>query len=190
MSVWYMGLDPSLRATGYAVMAGDGQIVSRGTVRVKDTLRGPARLAHIRDSIMDHVLPPGPVVLACEGFAMSGHAVKFGRGMDLAELHGVLRVALYETGRAVFIVVPPSSLKKYATGNGTAKKPAMIARAATVFGVDVKDDNEADALHLARMARDWWTGTPVPADYREGMKKIGVLYPEPFTREVRKRKRA
>lgn len=39
------------------------------------------------------------------------------------------------------------TIKKYFTGNGSAKKPQMIAQA-KALGFDAKDDNEADALAI------------------------------------------
>ncbi len=51
--------------------------------------------------------------------------------------------------------VHSSTLKKHATGSGTAKKPAMIARATALYpDVAVVDDNHADALLLLRYALD------------------------------------
>lgn len=185
----YLGLDPSLTATGYCLTDVDGTLLSKGTIKT-GTRRGYPRMQYIRDQVLD--LLSFPTVAMLEGYAMGTHAVKFGQGMTLAELHGILRLALYEHVPGVVAAsVPPSSLKKYATGSGVAKKDTMITRAAVLYGTEPKDDNEADAMHLARMARDWWTGAKVPADYREGMKKIGVLYPEPFHRSApRVRRRA
>ena len=42
------------------------------------------------------------------------------------------------------------TLKKWATGKGNADKPAMCAVAATFLGREPEDDNEADAVCLAR----------------------------------------
>lgn len=41
-----------------------------------------------------------------------------------------------------------SQVKKYATGKGNAKKPAMIASARQRYGVSVEDHNASDALHV------------------------------------------
>ena len=41
-------------------------------------------------------------------------------------------------------------LKKFATGKGQAGKPAMIAAAEPIIGRDPIDDNEADAVRVAR----------------------------------------
>lgn len=50
-----------------------------------------------------------------------------------------------------FLPVAPTSLKRYATGSGRAKKPAMIAACAANYGIPTKDDNVADALHLLHL---------------------------------------
>jgi|GEM_PF-5559580 len=42
----------------------------------------------------------------------------------------------------------PTALKKFATGNGRAKKPQMIRAAATLLGVNTTDDNIADACFV------------------------------------------
>lgn len=39
-------------------------------------------------------------------------------------------------------------IKKFATGNGNAGKPAMILAAKSKYNYEGNDDNEADAIHL------------------------------------------
>lgn len=50
--------------------------------------------------------------------------------------------------------VAVGTLKKHATGNGGAGKPAMVAAAAKRWGVEVQDDNHADALCVLAWAMD------------------------------------
>jgi Holliday junction resolvasome RuvABC endonuclease subunit len=50
-------------------------------------------------------------------------------------------------------------IKKFATGAGNAKKEKMV-EAARVFVPSVADDNEADAIHLARMMQHQLSGEP------------------------------
>ena len=46
----------------------------------------------------------------------------------------------------------PTEIKKFATGKGNAKKIDMIAKAVEL-GYNPADDNEADAIHLYRLAK-------------------------------------
>lgn len=45
----------------------------------------------------------------------------------------------------------PGTIKKFATGKGNADKAAML-EAARAAGYSPRDDNEADALHILRLA--------------------------------------
>lgn len=65
------------------------------------------------------------------------------------QLAGVL-LLWCETHGLAYEAIYPGTLKKFATGSGAAKKPEMIAAAESVIGRKVADDNEADAVHLAR----------------------------------------
>jgi Holliday junction resolvasome RuvABC endonuclease subunit len=50
------------------------------------------------------------------------------------------------------LVVPPMTLKKYATGKGTSKKQEMLLQIYKRWGIEFSDDNAADAYALARLA--------------------------------------
>ena len=52
------------------------------------------------------------------------------------------------------------TIKKYATGKGTACKDAMVRAAASILGRAPLDDNEADAVLLAKYAYDTYV-TPM-----------------------------
>jgi Holliday junction resolvasome RuvABC endonuclease subunit len=47
-----------------------------------------------------------------------------------------------------YIEMATGSIKKFATGNGNAKKDLMIEFAKKLWGYEGEDDNEADALHI------------------------------------------
>lgn len=73
------------------------------------------------------------------------------------------RLMLLEACRATGVEVtgfPVSSLKKSFTGNGRAKKDAIIAQANAVYGVDLgsKEDDIADALSVLNYASHQPTG--------------------------------
>ncbi len=60
----------------------------------------------------------------------------------------LMEIACYER-RINPIGVPVKTIKKFATGNGNAKKENMI-HAALALNINVTDDNQADAVHLLR----------------------------------------
>lgn len=50
--------------------------------------------------------------------------------------------------------VPTNTLKKFAAGNGRASKETMIERARVLIGRPPIDDNEADAIFVAKWAEN------------------------------------
>jgi Holliday junction resolvasome RuvABC endonuclease subunit len=60
--------------------------------------------------------------------------------------------------------VPTSTLKKWATGSGSADKAAMVIRAAQVLRRQPIDDNEADAVLLGLYAAELYDAKAVRSD--------------------------
>lgn len=90
-----------------------------------------------------------------EGYA---NGVKFGREQS-GELGATVKRALFEFGdgrldKAFPTIVPPTSLKKYVTGKGTAKKNEILLGVYRKWGAEFDDDNKADSYGLAHMAWD------------------------------------
>lgn len=135
-----LGLDLSLTGTG---MAGAGwtQEVS------PKKLRGPARLYYIECSVHRAILYQSPSVAAIEGYA---HGAR-GNNFDIGELGGVIRLLLLKC-EIPFVIISPSSLKKFATGKGNADKDTMLETAIRKYGFDGHGNNEADAFLLRTMA--------------------------------------
>ena len=152
-----VGLDPSLTRTGLALP--DGTVELLRPPKGQD--RGMKRLAWIRSTVSDLIhWPPdgGPVdVVAIEGYAHG----RPNQAHYLGELGGVLRLSLHDAGVA-YVDVPPSVLKRYATGRGNADKQAMQMAATKRLGYDNEkpDDNIVDAMWLRALAMDAY-GHPV-----------------------------
>jgi crossover junction endodeoxyribonuclease RuvC len=75
-------------------------------------------------------------------------------GTDAAHVYGGLMgtlTAWCEENKIPYEGVPVGTIKKFWTGNGAAKKEAMIAQAVS-RGFAPRDDNEADALALLHFA--------------------------------------
>jgi Holliday junction resolvasome RuvABC endonuclease subunit len=69
------------------------------------------------------------------------------------ELRGIIKLVAAEAGGKATVGYTPTAIKKFATGDGRAKKPAMIAAYARHYPQQqIIDDNHADALWLLRFA--------------------------------------
>jgi hypothetical protein len=157
MTVEVIAFDLSLTGTGVAHPNGETE-----TLRPpKDASSGMARLAWIRDAVAERV----PVDLAhggdedwrtlvvIEGYSMGPQRGSAGVAQMLGELGGVVRLWLWHNDFA-WVDVPPSSLKRYATGKGNANKELMLVEAVKRLGYDGCSNDEADALWLRAMALD------------------------------------
>ena len=80
------------------------------------------------------------------------HPMARGHGKILLELLGITKFLLYRSG-IPFIEVPPSTLKKFATGKGGAEKSVMVKTAFKEFGVDAETEDEVDAFWLAHFGQ-------------------------------------
>lgn len=157
-----VGLDLSLTATGIAT---DTRTVTVAPTRLK--LTGAARLAWLRDTIAEHCTNVNLAVL--EGYAYgSKHARE-----ALGELGGVIRVMLWDR-QIPTTVIPPATLKQYATGNGNATKQAMVLAAQRHLDYKGTDHNCADAMWLAAAARDHYriASHTLPASQRDVLRTI------------------
>jgi Holliday junction resolvasome RuvABC endonuclease subunit len=134
-----LALDLSLTSTG---AAHEG-----GTCRITSKKRGTERLIEIREAIRSLALSVAPDLVVVEGYSMGSR----GRVFDIGELGGIVKVLLADMGIPVAIV-PPSCLKKFATGKGNADKDSMLEAAIRNFGFGGHGNDEADAWLLYCMA--------------------------------------
>jgi crossover junction endodeoxyribonuclease RuvC len=141
--------DLSLTATGYACSDGRSGVLSPP----KDCCSGIPRLQWIRNSV--YTIARDAALVAIEGYAFD----RPNQAHQIGELGGVIRVALHECGLP-YVEIAPSSLKKFATGKGNAKKDDVFAAAIRKLGYTANDHNEADALWLLAMARAHYHGEP------------------------------
>lgn len=149
--VIFVGIDPGLTAPAVCVMDPAGEVLTVRTIRT-GRLRGQERveaiLQGVDDVLFEHVYM-WDAVASIEAYAFS----KRTQGQNATvEAVGALKHYLWR--RVPFIQsIGPMTLKKYITGDGKADKREMIA-AASRSGVDVIDDNQADAWGLAVILRD------------------------------------
>jgi len=134
-----IGLDLSLVSTGLALPDG-----TTTTIRPDRTGITQRRLNELFGKLWRALDPENPQVAIVEGPSLHspGELGKWRR----AKWAGCAELAL-ERLRCHVVEVPPATLKKYATDNGAADKPAMV-QAALDAGGDPANDDEADAYLL------------------------------------------
>jgi Holliday junction resolvasome RuvABC endonuclease subunit len=138
MSVQVVGLDLSLTATGVCTAAGQAGVFKSSAI-------GDERLLPIRWMVTEHAADAHLVVIE-DMLVRSASAPMTGM------VHGVVRATLMDL-HVPYVTVPPSSLKKFATGKGTADKTAMAIAALKRYGREFTDDNACDAFWLHMMGR-------------------------------------
>lgn len=135
-----LAFDLSLTSTG---VAHEG-----GTSRITPKCKGVERLAEIREAVRLLVLTTAPELVVIEGYAYA----RANQAHQIGELGGVIRLLLHDMG-IEYREVPPSSLKKWATGKGNADKDTMLETAIRKHGFQGHGNDEADAWLLMLMAQ-------------------------------------
>lgn len=165
----YVGLDLSLTSTGF--------VMKRGEALEAETIRtGPktcendlARLRYICDKIMGRI--PKDVRMICvEDFFTPSNPFQIGAAIGLAMLGATVRMALYEAGYPMYIV-HAGQLKKFATGKGTGQKSIVVREVFRLWGLEAKDDNQADACALAHLAKALCEPAPDAPKYQQDVVK-------------------
>lgn len=140
-----IGIDQSYTGFGFCV---DGESKKRSFPAGRydsDT----HRLVGVREwfeAWLDLNMNAGIDLVVMEGYA---NAAKFGREMA-GELGAVVKMAVLDVVGQPPLIVPPTSLKKFVTGSGAAKKNVMIAHVFKRWDVMFTDDNQADAYSLEK----------------------------------------
>lgn len=151
-----LGVDLSLTATGVADADGASVISHKGEGIVRARLIGEDVLGWAR----------GKRLVVTEAFGrLQGPAV------FVIELHGIVKYLLDLEGIAL-AVVPIPTLKKFATGHGTAGKGEMLAAAIRRHGFEGFDDNAVDAFWLRQMGLAWIEKRTTPAYQAEALTKV------------------
>lgn len=146
----FLGLDCATK-TGWAVVDDAGVIIESG-VQDFTKRRGESNgllFLRFRNWLQDIIgsLGPSSLVVAYEQAHFRGGAateVCVGLQTRVQEVAELLK--------AQYVPVTTSEVKRFATGKGNADKVQMIEAAFSVLGRVPLDDNEADAVHIARWA--------------------------------------
>lgn len=176
----YLGIDPSLTSTGWAIIA-NGEL-DTGRIRFPK-LTGAERLwnfSRVFNLTFDNQRFDG---IAIEGYSYGSRGTVY----EIGELGGVLRLTLFNHGKD-YLVVPPTTLKQFTTGKGNAEKQAVAKELFRRYGVDCVGNDETDAAGLAlfAMAQDFPDLCQTDAQRKSLDKGEKVLHPvqSPLTKEL------
>lgn len=184
-----LAIDPSLTSSGYATSTGVGLLEPP-----KDKNRGMPRVNWIVTQVLTMAHVAELVVIEDYSYGSQGKAI-----LNIAELGGALRWILWRAEKPV-VVIPPATLKKFATGKGNAGKDEVLAAAIRRLDYGGHSNDEADALWLYQAALHAyglpgavllpasqveairyieWPGLPAPPPKPKGKKKARALATQP-----------
>lgn len=143
-----VGCDFGLNKTGIVVLDEEYKIRSQNLVEAGDNVKGAERLVVIENAfqaILDEI-ENEEIVLFLEGYA---YGAKWQRE-SLAELGGVIRRCLF-LRKQDFWAIPPTKVKKFATGHGGANKNFVKKCTREKWNEAFKSDDVCDAYCIARI---------------------------------------
>ncbi|MBV2366947.1 RuvC family protein [Streptomonospora nanhaiensis] len=170
-----IGLDLSMTATGIAHADG-------ATTTVKPASSGDHRLNEIRSAVHQAAggLPRGNRGIArWVDLAVIEDLPTHARAAGITGMvHGAVRSLLTECGVA-YVVVPPATLKAFATGKGNADKTAMAIAALKRVGAEFADDNQCDAWWLRQAGLHHLGAPEFPLPSAQAARLDKVTWPQP-----------
>lgn len=172
MNIIYFGIDPSLNSTGISAVDRDGirLLASCCPMRITSGRYSLENELYKIQSVVEKVAENVAMAKSSKNYdvavaAIEGvfyHSIQQSQ-MATAGLHFLLRDRLEDWG-IDFIVVPPTTLKKFFYGDGKFKKNDLVDGKPAWQGVSDKLDlsaqtsDEVDAYGLALMAREYFSG--------------------------------
>ncbi len=143
----YIGLDMSLTGTGVAVLTGGlVDMYTIGTTAGQfNTLS--KRVKHIVDKVMSHIDSNVHICIE-EPFI---HVKNIAHAPSLLGLAYKIREVL-DDSNIHYTNVAPTQLKKFILGKGAGKKEQVMMKVLKNWQIEPRDNNQADALVLAKIA--------------------------------------
>jgi len=149
---YYVGIDPSLSATGLVMINDRGEIVEE---RLIDTY--PEHYICIEQRLLDIMesiyFLSGVLKLECVYIEDMPYLSKGGAIFERCGLLYLITTFLFER-EIPYKLIPATNLKKWAVGKGNADKNMMMMKSEERWGIKFTDDNICDAYNLAQMCKE------------------------------------
>jgi len=144
----FVGIDQALRKIGLCILQPN---ITPQLILIKPprNMRGPQRLTFLKQAVYTHLHPFDTCIaraaIEAQSYGSSGDLDQLG------QINGVIQVVLTELD-APPLMVPPTVLKKFVTGNGQANKKDMRQATQKYWNFDIDQDDLCDAHGLAQFA--------------------------------------
>lgn len=138
-----MGVDISTK-TGVAVIDG-GKVLTHASQIEHRKLSGFDRAGHIAQDVRDLWFKYSPDIVVIEDYVHASPSI-----VTSVEIGTLVRFSLFMEGESP-LYVPPTTLKKFVSGSGAAKKDMMLMHVYKRWGITPATDNIGDAIGLAMM---------------------------------------
>jgi len=147
-----MGIDLSLVETGIVCLE-NGEITQRLLIKSKPSdEKEIERIQKIARQVTESILSYKPDLIVVEGLSYGSKNTT--SLCQLAKLNFSVEIFCYQMGHP-YLMVPPTTLKKFITGKGNAKKELMLLRIYKRYGIEFENNNLADAYALCRLGEDY-----------------------------------
>ncbi|HRZ18528.1 MAG TPA: hypothetical protein P5136_00485 [Methanofastidiosum sp.] len=147
----FLGLDLSLDSSGFVIIDDGYNIIDRRVLHVE--ARDTERLIFLEEEFLNAINPFKDKIklVAYESPAYRGE----GKLVEIGEWLGQVKVNISRLGLKI-IKVAPNQLKKYVIGHGSGGKDLIMLDVFKNFGVEIRQNDEADAYVVARIAHDYY----------------------------------
>lgn len=148
-----LGLDPSLTHSAMSWMAPDGSH-RRSSIISKPSEHKLERLIGIRSRFTEvamNLYTGEERYVFIEGFSFGSKGTA---DREIGWLGFQMRITFHECGWNI-VEVPPTTLKAYTCGTGTAKKELMLQQVYKRWSYETSDNNEADAFALMKLGESY-----------------------------------
>ena len=129
----FCGIDASLTSTGFCLKTGNE--IKTDTIKTKpDKFKNDLdRLKYIAAEIMKRI-PRDTAMVCLEDVFVAFSAAQVNSSISLSRLATTVRLSLYDSGLP-FLVVAPTSLKKFVLGKGTGEKDLILMEVYKKYGI-------------------------------------------------------